>query len=97
MIKKKIIINNFESYNGNLFITDKNNRKYFFKVNDGNVETEIFNTDNVLVGLKYLDKNDVIKIYGYESKSNNFIIKKILVNTKYEFNSESSEDLDFYQ
>ena len=97
MIKKKIIINNFESDNGNLHIIDKNKDKYFLNVKEGNVETEIINTDNIIVGLKYLEKNDIIKIYGHESKSNIFIIKKILINTKYEFNSESSEDLDFYQ
>lgn len=96
MIKKKILIDKFEYKSNELSIIDKYKDNYFLEVKNGNVETEIINSDNVVVGIKYLEKNDFIKIYGIVSESNKFIIKKILVNTKYQFNSESSEDLEIY-
>ena len=96
MIKKKILIDKFEYKSNELSIIDKYKDNYFLEVKNGNVETEIINSDNVEVGIKYLEKNDFIKIYGIVSESNKFIIKKILINTKYQFNSESSEDLEIY-
>ena len=96
MKSKKITIKSFNIKDNYFIITDKYNNEYYLKIIDGSIETEIMNTDNENVGIKYLEENDIIKIYGSNLKSNKFIIKKIYIKTKYQFNSESSDDFDIY-
>ena len=96
MESKKITIKSFNIKDNYFIITDKYNNEYYLKIIDGTIETEIMNTDNENVGIKYLEENDIIKIYGSNLKSNKFIIKKINIKTKYQFNSESSDDFDIY-
>ena len=96
MESKKITIKSFNIKDNYFIITDKYNNEYYLKIIDGSIETEIMNTDNENVGIKYLEENDIIKIYGSNLKSNKFIIKKIYIKTKYQFNSESSDDFDIY-
>lgn len=95
-LKKTIIIKSFIVNNGELIITDQKNNEYYLITKDGTVNTIIRNKDKEEVGINYLEENDIIVIYGYELKSNKFIIKKIYIETKYKFNSESSDDSDIY-
>ena len=58
---------------------------------DGTVDITIKTDEDKEVGYTYLQKNDLIKIL-YKNEENNYIIpKKIYINTKYDFNSESSD------
>ena len=95
-LKKTIIIKSFIVNNGELIITDHKNNEYYLITKDGTVNTIIRNKDKEEVGINYLEENDIIEIYGNELKSNKFIIKKIYIETKYKFNSESSDDSDIY-
>ena len=61
------------------------------KIIDGTVNINLKTTENEIVGYSYLEKNDIVKII-YKNKINNYIIpKKIIVNTKYALNTESSD------
>ena len=52
--------------------------------------------EEIEVGVKYLEIGDIIKIYGNKINFNKFIIKKIFIKTKYRFDSDSSDDYNFY-
>ena len=68
----------------------KNNLK--IKVIDGSVDIEIFNSENKYIGFFNLELNDIIKI-KYNKIENNYIIPEIIyINTKYDFNSDTSDD-----
>ena len=96
IISKNITIDHFTCDNEFVQLNVKNdNNKYFMLVKDGSVETEILNTNKQMVGLRYLEDGDTVKIKGIKN-SDKIIIKKIYIETKYAFDSESSEDLDFY-
>ena len=95
-ISKNIIINSFNCNDNFIEINAKDdNNKYFMMVKDGSVKTQIVNSNKQIVGLRYLEDGDMIKIKGFEN-SNKIIIKKIYIETKYTFDSESSEDLEMY-
>ena len=82
-----------------MIINDINNNKYYIEIKNGSVQVDIKTDQKVIVGLNYLEENDIIKIKyyeNYENNKNNLIIKKIYIRTKYNFNSESSDDLEFY-
>tara|TARA_A100001015_G_scaffold320773_1_gene448434 strand:+ start:465 stop:752 length:288 start_codon:yes stop_codon:yes gene_type:complete len=65
--------------------------KLLIKIIDGTVNINLKTTENEIVGYSYLEKNDIVKII-YKNKINNYIIpKKIIVNTKYTLNTESSD------
>lgn len=96
-IKKNIIINSFIFEKNYLNIDVKNdNNKYILNIVNGSVDANIKTYDNVNVGLRYLEKGDLIKIKGINLEKNKIIITKIYIKTKYIFNSESSEDLELY-
>ena len=97
MKSKRIIINKFDDINNNyLKITDENNKSYYLEIENGSINCKIITFQGKEVGLQYLETGDFIKIKGNCEKDNLFIIKKIYINTKYDFESESSDDLDFF-
>lgn len=96
MNRKYIKIKEFIIDNKDLIISDSKNY-YYLKCNNGSVETPIKNCEGKLVGINYICKNDLIHIkYIKDLNSNKKIIKKIYIKTKYDFLSESSDDLDLF-
>ena len=96
MIRKSIKIKDFIVDNKELIICDSKNF-YYLNCKNGSVETQIKNCEGELVGINYICKNDLIHIkYIKDLNSNKKIIKKIYIKTKYDFLSESSDDLDFF-
>uniref|UniRef100_A0A6C0J3B1 Uncharacterized protein n=1 Tax=viral metagenome TaxID=1070528 RepID=A0A6C0J3B1_9ZZZZ len=60
------------------------------KIINGTIDIIIKTTSKDVVGYTYLEKNDIIKVL-YIKKNSTILPKKIYVNTKYTFNSDSSE------
>nr|QFG74662.1 MAG: hypothetical protein [Megaviridae environmental sample] len=90
-------ITNFKITNNNFIISCE---KYdlYFNIIDGTVNIDIYNILKNKLGIEYLKVNDVIKIYYkkkylYLNKIKN--IKKIIINSTYEFNDESSDSETF--
>lgn len=79
---KNIILNE-----NNMFIEFETGDKYYSEIIKGTVTCEIFNEQNKIVPLYYLEHGDLIKMKILENK-----IKKIYINSKYQFMSDSSED-----
>jgi hypothetical protein len=87
-------------YNKNIIIYTKNNN-YIIKVNKGIINCDIITNENENVSLKYLEIGDTITIdyvIKQNTKNNNSdnhilnIINKILIQTKYNILSDSSEE-----
>jgi hypothetical protein len=84
-------------YNKNIIIYTKNNN-YIIKVNKGTIKCEIITNENENVSLKYLEVGDVVTIEYNKDHVNKYdnlilnIVKKILVQTKYNILSDSSEE-----
>ena len=96
MSKKNIIIKSFQiEKDSQLSIIDSEKNIYDLICKEGNVITEIVTCENVKVGINYLEVGDKIKIKFETLNSNKFIIKKIYIKTKYNFNSESSDEIEF--
>ena len=96
MSKKNIIIKSFQiEKDNNLSIVDSEKNIYNLICKEGNVSTEIVTCENINVGINYLEVGDKVKIKFETSNSNKFIIKKIYINKKYNFNSESSDEIEF--
>ena len=91
-----IIIDSFTFIDNYLKLNVKNNKnKYLINIKDGSVDADIKNSEKKMVGIKYLEEGDLVKVKGIKI-DDKIIIKKIYVETKYSFDSESSEDLDIY-
>lgn len=88
-IKTKII--NFNVQKNNLII-NCNNCDLYIPIIDGSFDILIKNTDNDFLGIKDLEKNDIVNI-KYLKKDNKFIYPiKIIVNTKYMIIDELSDN-----
>ena len=90
-------IKNFTIAN-NIFIISCEKYDLYFNIIDGTVNIDIYNILRNKLGIDYLKVNDVIKIYYkkknlYLNKIKN--IKKIIINSTYEFNDESSDSETF--
>ena len=96
ILTTKILINKFIHQNNYLILNNINNQNYLIEIKDGSVNAKIKNCQGETVGINYLEEGDKIKVKCIKSDPNNFIIKKIYVNTKYTFNSDSSEDFELY-
>ena len=66
------------------------NFNFNIQIIDGSLDIIVKTTTKELVSYTYLEKNDIIKILN-KKKSNTILPKIIYVNTKYTFNSESSD------
>jgi hypothetical protein len=96
IISKNIKIISFSFTDKYLKInTEDNDLNYIININNGSIDADIKTFDKKIVGLKYLEEGDDIKIKGIINE-NKIIIKKVYIHTKYTFDSESSEDLDLY-
>jgi hypothetical protein len=96
IISKNITIKSFSCDDNFVKLNvDNDKNEYIIIVKDGTVNADIVNSNKQMVGLRYLEDGDLVKIKGIK-KSDKIIIKKIYIETKYNFDSESSEDLDFY-
>lgn len=96
MKTKNIYIKSFDFENEYFIINDKYEKKYFIKIKDGTIICDVMTEEEIEVGVKYLEIGDIIKIYGNKINFNKFIIKKIFIKTKYRFDSDSSDDYNFY-
>ena len=70
--------------------------KFISEIIDGSVDVLIKTYNNEEVGVKYIEKNDIITIFA-EKKYNNYFKNflkpiKIYLKTKYIFLSDTSED-----
>ncbi len=79
---KSIVMNE-----NNMLIEFESGDKYYSEIIKGSVKCEIFNDQNKIVPLFYLEEGDLIKMKITENK-----IKKIYINSKYQFISDSSEE-----
>ena len=70
-----------------LFIEFESGDKYYSKIIKGSITCKILNEKNKIVPLFYLEEGDLIKIKILKNK-----IKKIYINSKYKFISDSSEE-----
>ena len=88
-IKTKINNINFEK---NKLILECMHCNIYIPVIDGSYDIIIKNTDNDFLGVKDLDKNDIVNI-KYLKKDKNYIYPtKIIVNTKYTIIDELSDN-----
>ena len=90
-------VTNFKITN-DTFIISCEKYDLYFNIIDGTVNINIYNILKNKLGIEYLKVNDVIKIYYkkknlYLNKIKN--IKKIVINSTYEFNDESSDSETF--
>jgi len=74
-----------------MFIEFETNEIYYSEIIKGSVTCDIFNEQNKIVPLHYLDNGDLIKIKILENK-----IKKIYINSKYQFISDSDSPEDCF-
>lgn len=95
-ISKYIKIKEFNIIDNKMVLNEEEGKKYFINIKRGSVDVIIKTDEGEDVGLNYLEAGDMIKIKGIENEDNKINIKKIYIKTKYLFNTESSEDLDFY-
>jgi pyruvate kinase len=97
-ISKYITIKSFNFINDQLILNTDNedDNEYIIYIKNGSIDALIKSCQGNEVGLKYLDEGDVVKIKGVNIENNKINIRKIYIKTKYIFNSESSEDLDYY-
>lgn len=96
IISKYIIIKSFSFIEDNIKINvDNDTNNYIIQVNDGTAQVKIKKSDGTYTGLQYLEEDDIIKIKGHMI-SNIIIIQKINIDIKYQFNSESSDDLNIF-
>ena len=97
-ISKYIKIKSFNFINNHLVLDteNKDDTEYIIYIKNGSIDALIKSCQGDEVGLKYLDEGDVVKIKGVKIENNKINIRKIYIKTKYIFNSESSEDLDYY-
>jgi len=99
-ISKYIKIKSFNFVNNNLVIDvenkDDHESEYIIYIKNGSIDALIKTCQGEEVGLKYLDEGDLVKIKGIKIENKKINIRKIYIKTKYIFNSESSEDLDYY-
>ena len=72
-----------------MFIEFETGQQYYSDIIKGSVQCEIFNEQNKTVPLFNLEEGDLIKMKISENK-----IKKVYINSKYQFISDSSEDGD---
>jgi hypothetical protein len=79
-------------YNKNIIIYTKNNN-YIIKVSKGIINCDIITNENENVSLKYLEVGDTINIeYNNKISKPENIINKILIQTKYNILTDSSEE-----
>jgi len=71
----------------NMFIEFESGDKYSTEIIKGSIQCTIFNEKNKIIPLYYLENGDLIKIKILENK-----IKKIYINSKYQFMSDSTDD-----
>ena len=97
-ISKYITIKSFNFINDQLILNTYNedDNEYIIYIKNGSIDALIKSCQGDEVGLKYLDEGDVVKIKGVNIENNKINIRKIYIKTKYIFNSESSDDLDYY-
>ena len=97
-ISKYITIKSFKFINNQLILNTYNEdeNEYIIYIKNGSIDALIKSCQGDEVGLKYLDEGDVVKIKGVNIENNKINIRKIYIKTKYVFNSESSDDLDYY-
>ncbi len=94
-MKKDILtIKSFLVKEKELIIISKKDIEYYLECEEGTVLTPIQTCQKDLVSINYLSIGDIIKIKYFNLNSNKIIIKKIYIKTKYDFNSDSSEDSD---
>lgn len=87
----KTKITELEFNSENCVIYCKNNKLYI-PIIDGSYDIIIKNTNNDFLGIKDLEKNDIINI-KYLKKDKNYIYpNKIIVNTKYMIIDELSDN-----
>jgi hypothetical protein len=73
---------------------EKNN--IMIKIINGIVDIEVKNSENKYIGFHNLNINDIIKI-KYNNIINNFIIPEIIIiEPKYTFLNDSSDEENFY-
>ena len=93
MNKLRIIIEKF-NYLGDYYeILDNNGEKYYLEIKNGSIDCDICTETDKYVGFKYLDENDLIEI-EYLLLKDKKIIKKILINEKYDLLMDSDEEND---
>jgi pyruvate kinase len=97
-ISKYITIKSFKFINNQLILNtcNEDENEYIIYIKNGSIDALIKSCQGDEVGLKYLDEGDVVKIKGVNIENNKINIRKIYIKTKYIFNSESSDDLDYY-
>jgi hypothetical protein len=66
--------------------------KYYSEIKKGSIRCDILNELNNIVPLSYLEEGDLIKLNILENIQGLSKIKKIYINSKYQFMSDSSED-----
>ena len=96
MIKTKIRIKKINIENNIFSIESIDNNLYISDIIKGSVNFKIYNDDMMEVNLSNLEEDSFVKVYGKNTKineKNNIIIKKIIVQNKYIFDSDSSEDI----
>jgi hypothetical protein len=96
MIKTKIRIKKINIENNIFSIESSDNKLYISDIIKGSVNFKIYNEDQSEVNLSNLEEDAIIKVYGKNhiiNEKNNIIIKKIIVQNKYIFDSDSSEDI----
>tara|TARA_B100001093_G_scaffold500148_1_gene550278 strand:- start:1130 stop:1420 length:291 start_codon:yes stop_codon:yes gene_type:complete len=96
MEKKLLTIKLFKIIDKELIIISNEQQEFYLDCINGSVLTEILTCEGKSVGINYLDIGDTVKIKYSNINPNKIIIKKIYIKTKYNFNSESSEDLELF-
>ena len=71
----------------NMFIEFETGETYYSEIIKGSIQCKIFNEKNKIVPLYYLENGDLIRIKILEN-----IIKKIYINSKYCFMSDSTDE-----
>jgi hypothetical protein len=71
----------------NMFIEFETGEKYYSEIIKGSVQCKILNERNKTIPLYYLENGDLIKIKILKNR-----IKKIYLNSKYHFVSDSTDE-----
>lgn len=93
-MKKRITIKKINIGDEYMQMIDENNEEYYLEIVNGSIDCNIVTESGKDVGIQYIDENDFVKI-RYHEENKKYIVKKIKINDKYDFLSDSSdEDID---